>query len=140
MRRNYEIITVHLQDLNEDFRAIVGHLCILSQLLSQRSSPYTTQVTPHLIVPPRIFINPTSNCTKFINSNLESSSIVLNKYAENPFIYIYRIKYIPFIALVEFMLKRKLRSRHFNFAQLRYFILHDRSFHRRKNFINRGNS
>lgn len=74
--------------------------------------------------PPRIFINPTSNCTKFINSNLESSSIVLNKYAENPFIY--GIKYIPFIALVEFILTRKLRSLQFRTVEI---------FHSRRSFF-----
>lgn len=58
IRRKYEIITVHSHDLNEDFRAIVGHLCILSRLLSQPSPPYTTQVTPHLIVLPEYLLIP----------------------------------------------------------------------------------
>lgn len=51
-----------------------GHLYILSQLLSRaRSSPYTIQLTAHC--PPRIFINPTSNCSpSSLIRNLKSSS------------------------------------------------------------------
>lgn len=118
-----------------------GHLYILSQLLSRaRSSPYTIQLTAHC--PPRIFINPTSNCSpSSLIRNLKSSSkssFQIKKICRE-LVYIWKKKkYIPFIAL-EFILKRK-NCAHFNFAQSRYFIRDDRSFHRRKNFINRGNS